>query len=91
MLSSLSILLACTAHGDAWVDGMFLITVKMTTSKVDQQILVGIATRLRLDDPRIESWWGARSSAAIKTTPGGHTVQRIPGLFHGGKMAKAWS
>ena len=58
MLSSLSILLACTARGDTWVDGMLSHSYQMTTSKVVQQSSVCIANSYRVDEPRIESWWG---------------------------------
>jgi hypothetical protein len=37
MLSSLSTLLACTARGDGWVDGMLSHYYQMTTSKVGWQ------------------------------------------------------
>jgi hypothetical protein len=33
---------------------------------------VGIATGYRLDDPGIESLWGARFSAPVQTGPGAH-------------------
>jgi len=33
---------------------------------------VGIATRYGLDGPGIESWWGARFSAPVQTSPGAH-------------------
>ena len=35
---------------------------------------VGIATRYRLDSPRIESRWGARFSGPVQTSPGAHPV-----------------
>ena len=34
--------------------------------------MVGIATGYRLDSPGIESWWGARLSAPVQTSPGAH-------------------
>jgi hypothetical protein len=33
---------------------------------------VGIATGYGLDGPGIESWWGARFSAPVRTGPGAH-------------------
>jgi hypothetical protein len=33
---------------------------------------VGIATRYGLDDPGIESRWGAKYSATVQTGPGSH-------------------
>jgi len=35
---------------------------------------VGIATRNGLDDPGIESRWGARFSAPVQTGPGAHSA-----------------
>ena len=58
MLSSLSILLACTARGDTWVDWMLSHSYQMTTSKVVQQRSVCITNRYRVDESRIESRWG---------------------------------
>ena len=40
---------------------------------------VGIATRYSLDSPGIESWWGARFSAPVKTGPGSHPASCLMG------------
>jgi hypothetical protein len=58
VLSSLSILLACTASVDAWVDGMLSHYYQMVTSKVGQQSSVSTANSYRLDNSRPESQWG---------------------------------
>ena len=53
---------------------------------------VGIATRNGLDGPGIESWWG-RDFLHLSRLAMGSTqppIQRVPGLFPGGKAAGAW-
>jgi hypothetical protein len=41
---------------------------------------VGIATRYGLDDPGIESRWGARFSAPVQTGPGAHPASYTMGI-----------
>jgi hypothetical protein len=59
---------------------------------VGRDSVVGIATRYGLDGPGIESQWERdfphpSTSALVPTqTP----IQRVPGLFPGGKAARAW-
>jgi hypothetical protein len=50
---------------------------------VERDSAVGIATRYRLDGPRIESGWEARFSAPVQTGPGPHlTFYKLgTGLF----------
>jgi len=43
-------------------------------------ILVGIPTHYRLDDPGIESRWGARFSAPVQTGPGAHPASYVIGV-----------
>ena len=47
----------------------------------------GIATRYGLDDPAIESRWGARFSASVQTGSGAHQASHTmgTGLFSGVK------
>ena len=40
---------------------------------------VGIATGYGLDGPGIESWWGARFSAPVQTSPGAHPASSTMG------------
>ena len=42
---------------------------------------VGTATRYGLDDPRIESRWGAGVSAPVQTDPGAHPASYIMGIM----------
>jgi hypothetical protein len=42
-----------------------------------QDSVVGIMTCYRLDSLGIESWWGARFSAPVKTSPGAHPASYI--------------
>jgi len=46
---------------------------------------VDIPTRYGLDDPGIESWWGARFSAPVETCLGPTLppMQRVPGVSQG--------
>jgi hypothetical protein len=48
---------------------------------------VGIATDYGLDDPGIESQWGARFSAPVQTGPGAHPASctMVTGSFPGVK------
>ena len=45
---------------------------------------------LGLDDPEIESQWGARLSAPVQTCPGAHPASytMVAGLFSGGKRPR---
>ena len=70
MLSTLTILPACTAHADAWVDGMLSHYYQMTTSKVGQQSSVGIANSYKVDDSHTKSTWGVKISTSVQTSPG---------------------
>ena len=51
---------------------------------------VGIATRYRLDGPGIESGWGGGRGEIFRTRPDRPPIQRVPGLFPGGKADGAW-
>ena len=42
--------------------------------------VVGIATGYGLDDPGIESRWGARFSALVETGPGAHPASCTMGI-----------
>ena len=48
--------------------------------------VVSIVTQYRLDDPGIESWWGARFFAPIQSGPGAHPASYTMGTgsFQGG-------
>ena len=51
---------------------------------------VGVATRYGLDNPGIESQWGARYSAPVQTDPGAHPASfkmgagSFPGVMQSG-------
>ena len=51
-----------------------------------------ISTRYRLDGPGIESWWGARFSTPVQTSPGVHpaSFKMCTRSLPGGKVAGAW-
>jgi len=59
---------------------------------VARDYVIGIANRYGLDGTRIESRWGARSSAPLQTAPGTHplSLQCVPGLFPGEKVGRGW-
>jgi hypothetical protein len=61
--------------------------------KVGRDSSVGIATRYRLDGPGIKSWWGRDFSQPSRPAlgPTQPPIKWIPGLFPGGKEARAWS
>ena len=46
---------------------------------MDRDGAVGITTRYGLDDPGIESRWGARFSAPVQTSPGAHPASYTMG------------
>ena len=54
--------------------------------------VVGIATGCGLDGPGIESRWGARFSAPVKTGPGAHPASCTMGTgsFPGVEAAGTW-
>jgi hypothetical protein len=60
-------------------------------SRVGRESPVGIATCCDLDGPGIESWWGARFSAAVQTGPGSHPASctmgtgSLPGVKRPGR------
>jgi len=89
-LSILSILIACATQGDVWVDGMlshfYQNDIRSGSSDISQYSNLLEAGWSRDSIPI----WGG-NFATVQTSPGCHAVQWIPGLFHGGKMARAWS
>jgi len=51
---------------------------------------VGIATGYGLDDPGIESWWGARFSTPVQTGPGVHPASytMVTGFYQEAKRSE---
>ena len=64
-----------------------LLYLKFVSDAVGRDSSVGIATGYGLDDPGIESRWGARFSAPVQTGPGAHAASCTMGTgsFPGGK------
>ena len=89
VLRNLSILLACTAHGDAWVDGML--------SHYQNDCTKCGSADISWYSDLLEAGWSTDwitvggNSPTVETSPGSLAVQWIPDLLHGGKMAEAWS
>ena len=63
-----------------------------SSSSMGRNISVGIATRYRLDGPRIETWWGRDFPHLSRPALGPTSLLLYNGyrVFPGGKAAGAW-
>jgi len=102
LITSISLVL-CPCTGDHLFSPMFLSLCGYFSVSCDwrcaelhlwgRDSAVGVATSYELEGPRIESWWG-RDFTHPSRLALGYTqppIQRVPGLFPGGKAAGAWS